>query len=97
MDRNTKRPNLSTGSPTVCKLNFVEIPKRNVSCVTETSEKKKQDKADFAMGHEGYRMYQNKSVITFFIYFIKAAKVETTFVTIVCTIRNPSFIIILLS
>ena len=39
MDRNTKRPNLSTGSPTVYKLNFVEIPKRNVSCVTETSEK----------------------------------------------------------
>ena len=74
MDRNTKRPNLSTGSPTIYKLNFVEIPKRNVSCVTETSEKK-QDKADFAMGHEGYRIYQNKSVITFFIYFIKAAKV----------------------
>ena len=74
MDRNTKIPNLSTRSPTVCKLNFVEIPKRNVSCVTETSEKK-QDKADFAMGHEGYRIYQNKSVITFFIYFIKAAKV----------------------
>ena len=80
MDRNTKIPNLSTRSPTVCKLNFVEIPKRNVSCVTETSEKKKQDKADL-----------------YFIYFIKAAKVETTFVTIVCTIRNPSFIIILLS
>ena len=96
MDRNAKIPNLSTSSPTVCKLNFVEIPKRNVSCVTETSEKK-QDKADFAMGHEGYRMYQNKFVITFFIYFIKAAKVETTFVTIICTIRNPSFIIILLS
>ena len=96
MDRNAKIPNLSTRSPTVCKLNFVEIPKRNVSCVTETSEKK-QDKADFAMGHEGYRMYQNKFVITFFIYFIKAAKVETTFVTIICTIRNPSFIIILLS
>ena len=74
MDRNAKIPNLSTSSPTVCKLNFVEIPKRNVSCVTETSEKK-QDKADFAMGHEGYRIYQNKSVITFFIYFIKAAKV----------------------
>ena len=80
MDRNTKIPNLSTRSPTVCKLNFVEIPKRNVSCVTETSEKKKQDKADL-----------------YFIYFIKAAKVETTFVTVVCTIRNPSFIIILLS
>ena len=96
MDRNAKIPNLSTSSPTVCKLNFVEIPKRNVSCVTETSEKK-QDKADFAMGHEGYRMYQNKFVITFFIYFIKAAKVETTFITIICTIRNPSFIIILLS
>ena len=96
MDRNAKIPNLSTSSPTVCKLNFVEIPKRNVSCVTETSEKK-QDKAGFAMGHEGYRMYQNKFVITFFIYFIKAAKVETTFVTIICTIRNPSFIIILLS
>ena len=96
MDRNAKIPNLSTSSTTVCKLNFVEIPKRNVSCVTETSEKK-QDKADFAMGHEGYRMYQNKFVITFFIYFIKAAKVETTFVTIICTIRNPSFIIILLS
>ena len=96
MDRNAKIPNLSTSSPTVCKLNFVDIPKRNVSCVTETSEKK-QDKADFAMGHEGYRMYQNKFVITFFIYFIKAAKVETTFVTIICTIRNPSFIIILLS
>ena len=80
MDRNTKRPNLSTGSPTIYKLNFVEIPKRNVSCVTETSEKKKQDKADL-----------------YFIYFIKAAKVETTFVTVVCTIRNPSFIIILLS
>ena len=79
MDQNTKIPNLSTRSPTVCKLNFVEIPKRNVSCVTETSEKK-QDKADL-----------------YFIYFIKAAKVETTFVTIVCTIRNPSFIIILLS
>ena len=96
MDRNAKIPNLSTSSPTVCKLNFVEIPKRNVSCVTETSEKK-QDKADFAISHEGYRMYQNKFVITFFIYFIKAAKVETTFVTIICTIRNPSFIIILLS
>ena len=96
MDRNAKIPNLSTSSPTVCKLNFVEIPKRNISCVTETSEKK-QDKADFAMGHEGYRMYQNKFVITFFIYFIKAAKVETTFITIICTIRNPSFIIILLS
>ena len=27
------------------------------------------------MGREGYRIYQNKSVITFFIYFIKAAKV----------------------
>ena len=39
MDRNAKIPNLSTSSPTVCKLNFVEIPKRNVSCVTETSEK----------------------------------------------------------
>ena len=60
MDRNTKIPNLSTRSPTVCKLNFVEIPKRNVSCVTETSEKKKQDKADL-----------------YFIYFIKAAKVES--------------------
>ena len=65
--------------------------------MSQKPQKKKQDKADFALGHEGYRMYQNKSVITFFIYFIKAAKVETTFVTIVCTIRNPSFIIILLS
>ena len=44
MDRNTKRPNLSTGSPTIYKLNFVEIPKRNVSCVTETSEKKNRIK-----------------------------------------------------
>ena len=28
-----------TSSPTVCKLICVEIPKRNVSCVTDTSEK----------------------------------------------------------
>ena len=46
-----------------------------MSSVTQKPQKKKQDKADFAMGHEEYRIYQNKSVITFFIYFIKAAKV----------------------
>ena len=74
MDRNTKRPNLSTSSPTVCKLNFVEIPLKECH-LCHRNLRKRQDKADFAMGHEGYRIYQNKSVITFFIYFIKAAKV----------------------
>ena len=46
-----------------------------MSAMSQTPQKK-QDRADFCDGPQRiYMIYQNKYVITFFIHFIKAAKV----------------------